>query len=99
MLMTPAFVWYTGRLKRLFWKEYLPVLPSASRTMVHFEAINVPLLENEDVLKVRDLQCCFIEATPVLQAILTVSEVTSDAASTGVADLEATPEVTQTKPL
>ena len=40
----------------------------------------------------------FIEAAPVLQAILTVFEVTSGAASTGVADLKAAPEVTQTKP-
>ena len=48
--------------------------------------------------KAGDLLRCFIEAAPVLQAILTVSEVTSGAASTGVADLEAAPEVTETKP-
>ena len=40
----------------------------------------------------------FIEAAPVYQAILSVSEVTSGKASTGVADLETAPEVTQTKP-
>ena len=50
------------------------------------------------VLKAGDLLRRFIEAAPVLQAIFIVSEVTSDAASTGVADLEAAPEVTQTKP-
>ena len=49
--------------------------------------------------KAEDLLRRFVEAAPVLQAILTVSEVTSGAASTGVADLEAVPEVTQTKPL
>ena len=50
------------------------------------------------VFKAGDLLRRFIEAAPVLQAIFVVSEVTSDAASTGVADLEAAPEVTQTKP-
>ena len=49
-------------------------------------------------LKAGDLLRCFIEAVPVLQAILIVSEVTSGAALTGVADLEAAPEVTQMKP-
>ena len=49
-------------------------------------------------LKAGDLLRCFIETSPVLQAILTVSEVTSGAASTSVADLEAAPEVTQTRP-
>ena len=48
------------------------------------------------VFKAGDLLRRFIEAAPVLQAIFIVSEVTSDAASTGVADLEAAPEVTQT---
>ena len=38
----------------------------------------------------------FIEAAPVFQAILTVSEVTSGAALIGVVDLEAAPEVTKT---
>ena len=37
-------------------------------------------------------------AALVLQAILAVSEVTSGAASTGVANFEAVPEVTHTKP-
>ena len=50
------------------------------------------------VFKAGDLLRRFIEAAPVLQAIFIVSEVTSGAASTGVADLEAAPEVTQTKP-
>ena len=55
--------------------------------------------KNEDVfLKLETPPRCFVEVAPVLQAILTVSEVTSGAASTGVADLEATPEVTQMKP-
>ena len=40
----------------------------------------------------------FHQAAPDRQAILTVAKVTSGAASTGVADLEAAPEVTQTKP-
>ena len=65
----------------------------------HFEATNVPIPENEDVfLKLQTPLCCFIEATPVLQAILNVSKVTVDAALTDVADLEAAPEVTQTTP-
>ena len=49
-------------------------------------------------LKLETPQYCFIEAALVLQAILTVYEVTSGAASTGVADLETAPEVTHTKP-
>ena len=48
-------------------------------------------------LKAGGLLRRFIEAAPVLQAIFIVSEVTSDAASTGVADLEAAPEMTNTK--
>ena len=39
----------------------------------------------------------FVETAPVLQAILTVSKVTSGAASTGVADLESAPEVSNMK--
>ena len=48
--------------------------------------------------KAGDLLRRFIEVVPILQAILIVSEVTSGAASTDVANLEAAPEVTQTKP-
>ena len=49
------------------------------------------------LLKAGDLLRRFIEAAPVLQAILTLCKVTSVAALTGIADLEAVPEVTQTK--
>ena len=114
MLQTPAFTWYTGCPKRSFLQEHLPGLwtlpfilspryfyhPPAGpwRRKRHFEATNVPIPANEDVFKAGDLLRCFIEAAPVLQAILTVSEVTSGAALTGIADLEAAPEVTQTKP-
>ena len=48
--------------------------------------------------KAEDLLRRFIEAAPVLQAILIISEVTSGAALTGVANLKAALEVTQTKP-
>ena len=65
----------------------------------HFEAINVQLLANEDVFLAGDLPRCFIEEVSVLQAILTVSEVTSCATSTGATDLEAAPKETQTKQL
>jgi hypothetical protein len=44
-----------------------------------------------------DPPCRFHQAAPDRQAILTVSEVTSGAASTGVADLKAAPEMTNTK--
>ena len=79
----------------------LPVLfyhPPARpwRPKRNFEAIDVPLLAKEDVLKAGDPPRRFIEVALILQAILTVSEVTSDAASTGYADLEAAPEVTTT---
>ena len=41
----------------------------------------------------------FVEAELIIQAILTVSEVTSGAASTGVADLEAALEMSNVKSL
>ena len=65
----------------------------------HFEATNVTIPTNEDVFKALDPQRLFIEAAPVLQAIFAVSEVTSGAALTGVADLEGTPEMSNTKSL
>ena len=45
----------------------------------------------------QDLPRRFREAAPVLRAILTVLTVTSGTASTGVADLEAAPEMSITK--
>jgi hypothetical protein len=50
-------------------------------------------------LKAKDLPRRFHEAAPGQQVILAVREATSGAASTGVADLEAAPEVAQTKSL
>ena len=47
-------------------------------------------------LNAQDLPCRSWSAVPVLLAILAVSEVTSGAALTSVADLEAAPEVTKT---
>ena len=47
--------------------------------------------------KAGDLLRRFIEAAPVFRAIFTISEVTSGAASTGVANLEAVPEVSKPK--
>ena len=59
--------------------------------MFHFRKIRL-------FLKLETPPRRFIEEAPVLQAILTVSKVTSGAVLTGVVDLEAAPEVTQTKP-
>ena len=49
--------------------------------------------------KARDPPRCFIEAAPVLQVILAVRGATSGAALTGVAVLEAAPEVAKTNGL
>ena len=48
--------------------------------------------------KAGELPRRLIEAVSVIQAILTVSEVTSGSVLSGVANLEAAPEVTKTKP-
>ena len=78
-------------------------LPSASRDHGGGSGIlRQPMFQFRQMrmfFKAGDLLRCFIEAAPVLQAILIVSEVTSGAALTGVADLKAVPEVTQTKPI
>ena len=112
--MVPAFTWYTGCPEQSFlegvptWSLDLTFYPPHKifyhqssgpwHRKRHFEAINVQLLANEDVFLAGDLPRCFIEEVSVLQAILTVSEVTTGAALTGVTNLKAAPEVTQTKP-
>ena len=63
------------------------------RQKQNFGATNFPFHPNEHVLESLRLPA----PMPVLKVILTVSEITSGAASTGVANLKAATEMTNTK--